>query len=183
MKVKWQHMWSNIGGCKGKLSGCVCPPPRTIMFIVGSKEALGTLAPISVQSLLFSCSFQKNLLKWWVFTPKSGVDPLGKIMDPLLTVVISCRFFRKSRGSTPPQENPRSALVKSLKEGLCIKLWVYKRFENDITAILMFVDELCICTSVKRFISDSKSCLSGLNWPRSEKTVTFWHFFGWWRGH
>ena len=26
--------------------------------------------------------------------------------------------------------------------------------------------------------SDSKSCLSSLNWPRSEKTVTFWHFFG-----
>ena len=33
------------------------------------------------------------------------------------------------------------------------------------------------------FISDSKSCLSSLNWPRSEKSDTFWHFFGWWRGH
>ena len=31
--------------------------------------------------------------------------------------------------------------------------------------------------------SDSKSCLRGLNWPRSEKIDTFWHFFGWWRGH
>ena len=26
-------------------------------------------------------------------------------------------------------------------------------------------------------ISDSKSCLSGLNWPRSEKTVTFGTFW------
>ena len=30
----------------------------------------------------------------------------------------------------------------------------------------------------KKLISDSKSCLNGLNWPRSEKTLTFWHFFG-----
>ena len=26
-------------------------------------------------------------------------------------------------------------------------------------------------------ISDSKSCLRGLNWPCSEQIDTFWHFF------
>ena len=31
-----------------------------------------------------------------------------------------------------------------------------------------------ICSTL---ISDSKSCLSGLNWPRSEKIDTFWHFW------
>ena len=65
----------------------------------------------------------------------------------------------------------------------------YKFFYKEIKNVLFEALNYAIqvghfhTTSRREVISDSKSCLSGLNWPRSEKTVTFWHFFGWWRGH